>query len=150
MCQRARASRVPSRIQSVFWVWKMLTRRTAAHGGLGLVDAAIGGGHLRHHRAVAVDGIGQHRDDDVVVVDVVDPRDVLVADALDVVPAVAVVEERGALHRLEAHNLVLEPDLLEAVARQCQPGQLSPVLSSSCARAFLGSCCPKRWGVTVA
>jgi len=45
-----------------------------------------------------------------------DPRHVLVADPLDVMPAIAVVEQRRALDRLQADDLVLRPDLLEPVA----------------------------------
>ena len=73
--------------------------------------------------AAAVIGVEQHvefvgrlvgdRDDDVGVGDVVDQRDVLVTDALDVVLAEPVLEHRRALERLDGDDLravlLLEP-----------------------------------------
>ena len=88
----------------------------------GLAEAALGS------EEVAPDGLGDElqpeqallvvdRHHGVHVRDVVDPRDVLVADALDRVAAVAVPRERRALDRLEADDLRPEARL-ERVARR--------------------------------
>ena len=62
---------------------------------------------------LALDVIDTH--DRIHVHHVVDPGDVFVADALDVVTAVAVPVERGTLDGFEADDLVIGPDLLQAV-----------------------------------
>ena len=62
------------------------------------------------------------RQGDVRVHDVVDQRDVLVADALDVVLAEAVVEQRWALERLTGDDERAEP-LLQVVAGRDRPGR---------------------------
>ncbi len=62
---------------------------------------------------LALDVVNAH--DGVHVHHVVDPGDVLVADALDVVAAVAVPVDGRALDGLQTHDLVLWPPLLQAV-----------------------------------
>ena len=54
--------------------------------------------------------------------DVVNPGDMLVADALNVVRAVAVVVERRALGRLQTDDFVIRPDLLEPIPGGDRPG----------------------------
>ena len=56
------------------------------------------------------------------VLDVVDPRDVLVADALDAVTAEAVVEDGGTLERFADAELQVRILLLEVVARAHRAG----------------------------
>ena len=55
--------------------------------------------------------------DHVGVLDVMDPRDMLVADALDAVTAEAVVQDRGALQGFADAELEVRVLLLEVVAR---------------------------------
>ncbi len=73
----------------------------------------------RHRRLVV------EADGDIGVLDVVDPRDVLVADALDAMLAEPVVEDGRALHRLGGGDDARRIQLLEVVTRAdgaCRPG----------------------------
>ena len=70
----------------------------------------------------AVGGAIADAHDDVRGHDVVDERNVLVADALDVVLAVAVAQERWALERLHGHG-ERAVALLEVVARGDRAGR---------------------------
>ena len=67
------------------------------------------------HRVELIGGPIADRDHHVGVHDVVDERDVLVADALDVVLAEPVLEHRGALERLDGDDL-RAVQILQAIA----------------------------------
>jgi len=83
------------------------------HALLGQVGAAGGlieqPGHIHH--GVVVDG--HHH---VGILDVVNPRHVLVADAFNAMRPEAVLEQGGALQRLAGHNLAAGEELLHIVA----------------------------------
>ena len=61
-------------------------------------------------------GVVINGDDHVRVADVMDPGNVLVADAFDAVSAIAVLQHSGALQGLAGADHTIGEDLLEAVA----------------------------------
>ena len=104
-----------------------------------------------HHLEV-VGGSVADRDDDVGVHHVVDQRDVLVADALDVVLAEAVGEHRRALQRLDGHDpgavVVLQPvaggDRPGRAGRRHEGGEAQPgTVGGDVSKTW-----PRAWPVT--